>query len=272
MKKFPVMLALIAFALLPAFADQAASADAAFPAMAKRLSAAEGKLPKKTVAVYGFEVIGRPGDSYALYATEKLTHELVSLGKLLVIERSRLEEVLREQNFSLSVLADASTAARIGKLLAVDAVVIGTIRVVPGRTEFIARIIQSETGIILGSADEYILETAKKEEVNGDEETTAETDETESDVTLTTSKKVYKSTDEIVIEFSGLPGNEHDWITLVKADAGDETYGEWFYTAGEEEGAHTFAAVAAGEYEVRVYFDWPDGGYEVQQRLKITVK
>jgi hypothetical protein len=30
--------------------------------------------------------------------------------------------------------------------------------------------------------------------------------------------------------------------------------------------------VSAGDYEVRVYFDWPAGGYEVQKRIKVTVK
>jgi TolB-like protein len=265
MKKFPALLALFCLALLaPAFTEEAKNVDAAFPAMARQLSAAEPRLPKKTVAVYGFEVIGRPGDSYALYATEKLTHELVSLGKLLVIERSRLEEVLKEQNFSLSGMVDAGTAARIGKLLSVDAVVIGTVRVTPGRTEFIARIIQSETGIILASADEYVLE---------DEEDNSRRAEAEvAEVTLSASKTRYKAGEEIVIKYSGLPGNEHDWITLVPADQTDDTYGEWFYTDGEESGSHSFAGVSAGDYEVRVYFDWPAGGYEVQKRIKVTVK
>ncbi len=268
MKKIPTLIALSCLILFPLCADEAKDLDAAFPAMAKRLSAVEGRLPKKTIAVYGFEVIGRPGDSYAQYATEKLTHELVSFGKLLVIERSRLEEILKEQNFSLSVLADASTAARIGKLLAVDAVVIGTIRVTPGRTEFIARIIQSETGIILASADEYVLEENK----NATAAAPATVENPETNVTLTASKARFKPTEPVVVAFSGMPGNAYDWITFVKADQADDTYGEWFYTSGEKSGTHEFAAQGAGEYEVRAYFDWPAGGYEVKQRIKITVK
>jgi TolB-like protein len=271
MRKFLLSLACLFIVLLPAFADEADDIDSAFPAMARQLSAAAPRLPKKTVAVYGFEVIGRLGDSYATYATEKLTHELVTFGKLLVIERSRLDEVLKEQNFSLSGVVDAGTAARIGKLLSVDAVITGTIRVTADRTEFIVRIIQSETGIILASVDIFVME----DEETGDDQTAITGDKgkpAEDAVKLTAAKTRFKTTEPIVINFSGLPGNDHDWITLVKADATDDTYGEWFYTDGEEAGSHSFAATAAGDYEVRVYFDWPAGGYTVHQRLKITVK
>jgi hypothetical protein len=73
MRKLLLSLACLHIMLVPAFADEAADVDSAFPEMARQLSAADRRLTNKTVAVYGFEVIGRPGDSYALYATEKLT-------------------------------------------------------------------------------------------------------------------------------------------------------------------------------------------------------
>jgi TolB-like protein len=272
MKTFPVIIASLFIGLLPAFAEEVPDVDAAFPAMAARLSSAEARLPKKTIAVYGFEVIGRPGDSYAVYATEKLTHELVMLGKLLVLERSRLDEVLNEQNFSLTGAVDAGTAARIGKLLSVDAVVIGTIRVTRTRTEFIVRIIQSETGIILASADEYAL---ADEEGGGDTATTdagTKPRQTETPVKLTASKTRYTTAEQIVVIFAGLPGNERDWITLVDASKSDDVYGEYFYTDSQATGSCIFSPVTAGDYEVRAYFNWPDGGYVVQKRLKITVK
>jgi hypothetical protein len=48
-------------------------------------------------------------------------------GNYSVIERRALDKVLAEQNFSNSDRADASTAARIGKVLGVDAVILGSI-------------------------------------------------------------------------------------------------------------------------------------------------
>ncbi|MEO1069624.1 MAG: hypothetical protein AAFW95_10975 [Cyanobacteria bacterium J06638_6] len=76
----------------------------------------------------------------------------------------------------------------------------------------------------------------------------------------------------ITVQFSGLPGYAQDWITLVEAGAPDDTYGEWFYTNGQNSGSHTFSGVPAGTYEVRVYFNWPDGGYVVQERDRIVVE
>ncbi len=269
MRKFLVSLACLLAVMAPAFAEEAADVDSAFPEMARQLSAADRRLPNRTVAVYGFEVIGRPGDSYAVYATEKLTHELVNAGKLLIIERSRLDQVLKEQNLSLSGALDASTAARIGKLLSVDAVITGTIRVTDTRTEFIARVIQSESGIILASADVFVSVEGKTGGAKG--AVSGGKGDTGTAVKITAAKTRFKTTEPVVIIFSGMPGNENDWITLVKADTPDDTYGEWFYTGGEESGSYSFAAVEAGEYEIRIYFDWPAGGYTVQQRLKITV-
>jgi hypothetical protein len=57
----------------------------------------------------------------------------------------------------------------------------------------------------------------------------------------------------------------------VRSSDSDSTYKEWFYTQGVQSGSHTFKGLPAGEYEVRVYFDWPAGGYNVRVRYPITV-
>lgn len=53
--------------------------------------------------------------------------ELVETGKYRVIERSRLNTVLQEQNLGASGRMDASTAAEIGRLLGVELVMLGSI-------------------------------------------------------------------------------------------------------------------------------------------------
>ncbi|MBF2089181.1 MAG: hypothetical protein IGR80_00105 [Synechococcales cyanobacterium K44_A2020_017] len=82
----------------------------------------------------------------------------------------------------------------------------------------------------------------------------------------------YRANEPITIQYSGLPGNNQDWITLVPSSAPDDTYGDWFYTSGQRSGSYTFNGVEAGTYEVRVYFNWPDGGYIVQGRDRIVVE
>lgn len=278
MKKYLVLLLISVFAWGPAavHSDADSETDAVFKKMAEHLSKVEKKLPNKTVAIYGFESIDKSGASYAKYATEKLTHEIVQIGDLTVIERSRIDQILKEQSFSLTGAVDAGTAAKIGKILSVDAVIIGTIRVGNGETEFIARVIGSEKGIILSSVNER-LKTGGASDVADDstDDTTPvviEDDTTSKTFKVIIDRNTYSRSEGITVTWSGLPGNSHDWITLVPVGTSDSTYGEWFYTDGRRSGSHTFAAQEPGDYEIRVYFNWPDGGYVVQKRIKIKVK
>jgi len=253
-------------------ADNSAEFDLVFKRMAQKLASVESKLPNKTVAVYGFQVIGRPDDPYAQYATEKITHELVNSGSLLVIERSRIDEILKEQDFSHSVVVDAGTAARIGKILSVDAVIAGTILVTDTRTEFIVRVIQSEKGIILASVDDRVTYTVTADKGTEASASSAAAAPAQNGVQLSADKAVYASNEGITVSFSGLPGNAADWITLQEAGKPDDSYGQYFYSDSKKTGTFTFDAVAPGDYEIRIYFDWPAGGYAVQKRLKVKVK
>jgi curli biogenesis system outer membrane secretion channel CsgG len=96
--------------------------------------AASGR--KVRVAVFDFEyatvhsnvsvIFGRDID-IGKGVTDLLVTYLVKDGSYSVIERKALDKILAEQNFSNSDRADASSAARIGKLLGVDAIVVGSI-------------------------------------------------------------------------------------------------------------------------------------------------
>jgi len=72
-------------------------------------------------------------------------------------------------------------------------------------------------------------------------------------------------------QFADFPGNAQDWITIVTADAADDTYDEWFYLKGQRSGTLSFRGLAPGRYEARAYYDWPSGGYVVRGRLHIQV-
>jgi curli biogenesis system outer membrane secretion channel CsgG len=52
---------------------------------------------------------------------------LVNDGTYSVCEREMMDSILKEQNLSTSDRADAATAAKIGKLLGVDAIIVGTV-------------------------------------------------------------------------------------------------------------------------------------------------
>ena len=59
--------------------------------------------------------------------SDMLVDKLLKDGKYRLVERSALDKILAEQNFSNSDRADSNTAAKIGKVLGVDAIIIGSI-------------------------------------------------------------------------------------------------------------------------------------------------
>jgi curli biogenesis system outer membrane secretion channel CsgG len=91
---------------------------------------------KKRVAVMDFDYATVSSSVAAIFGTnvdvgkgigDLLINQLVEGGKYTVIERSALDAVLAEQNFSNSNRANPSSAAQIGKVLGVDAIIIGSI-------------------------------------------------------------------------------------------------------------------------------------------------
>jgi curli biogenesis system outer membrane secretion channel CsgG len=113
----------------------AACACATAPAQdAPAPAAAAG--PKKLVTVMNFEygtvksyvaqIFGSDQD-IGKGISDMLVDKLLKDGKYRLIERSALDKILAEQNFSNSDRADSNTAAKIGKVLGVDAIIIGSI-------------------------------------------------------------------------------------------------------------------------------------------------
>ena len=91
---------------------------------------------KKRVAVLNFDYGTVQSSVAGLFGTnvdvgkgvsDLIVQKLVEDGKYSVIERNALDRVLAEQNLSNSDRADSSTGAKIGRVLGVDAVIMGTI-------------------------------------------------------------------------------------------------------------------------------------------------
>src|SRR6266704_119164 len=91
---------------------------------------------KKRVAVLNFDYATVQSGVAAIFGSNQdvgkgiadlLVDKLVTDGTYSVIERKMLDKILAEQNFSNSDRADATSAAKIGKVLGVDAIIIGSI-------------------------------------------------------------------------------------------------------------------------------------------------
>ena len=91
---------------------------------------------KKRVAVLDFEYATVQSGVSAIFGqnvdigkgiADLLVDRLVRDGTYSVIERKAIQKILAEQNFSNSDRADSTSAAKIGRLLGVDAIIIGSI-------------------------------------------------------------------------------------------------------------------------------------------------
>ncbi len=124
MRKFfsAVVLILVAGLLLPAAAQEQPKASA--------------QTRKKRVAIIDFEYGTVRTAVSGLFGTDVdvgrgicdlLVKHLVKDGSYTVIERRMLDKILAEQNFSTSDRANPATAAKVGKILGLDAIVVGSI-------------------------------------------------------------------------------------------------------------------------------------------------
>ncbi len=100
------------------------------------LAATGSAQQKKRVAMLNFEYAGVQSQTAAIFGTnvdvgkgvaDLLVEKLVKGGAFSVIERKAIDKIISEQNFSNSDRADPSSAAKIGRLLGVDAIIIGSI-------------------------------------------------------------------------------------------------------------------------------------------------
>jgi curli biogenesis system outer membrane secretion channel CsgG len=91
---------------------------------------------KKRIAVFDFDYATVQSSSQAVFGTnvdigrgisDLLVRDLVKDGTYSVIERQAMSKILGEQNFSNSDRANPNSAAKIGKILGVDAIVVGSI-------------------------------------------------------------------------------------------------------------------------------------------------
>jgi curli biogenesis system outer membrane secretion channel CsgG len=117
--------------LIPAFllavwagiADRPASAQSA-PARRPRIAVLDfdyATVQSSTSALFGTNVDVGKG------IADLLVTDLVKDGSYSIIERKALDKLMAEQNFSNSGRADPTSAAKLGKMLGVDAILIGSI-------------------------------------------------------------------------------------------------------------------------------------------------
>jgi curli biogenesis system outer membrane secretion channel CsgG len=130
-----VRLFCISFLAIAPCAAQQAAAPAAAPTPAPGAAPAAAA-PKRLVAVMNFDygtvktvvasIFGTDQD-VGKGITDLMVQKLVTDGKYRVIERAALDKIIAEQNFNNSDRADPSSASKIGRILGVDTIILGSI-------------------------------------------------------------------------------------------------------------------------------------------------
>ncbi|MGH8065511.1 MAG: FlgO family outer membrane protein [Candidatus Entotheonellia bacterium] len=89
---------------------------------------------------------------------EMLYTNLIQKG-MSVVERQKLEEVLREQKIAYTGIVDLATAAQVGKLLGVEGVVVGSVTDLGNTVALTARLIDVEKGTAVTAARVELAKT-----------------------------------------------------------------------------------------------------------------
>jgi hypothetical protein len=79
----------------------------------------------------------------------------VNQGRFHLVERERLEAILREQQLSQTALVDPDTAVKIGKIAAAEGMLLGTVTETPNALEVFTRFVDVETATVLAAVDVY---------------------------------------------------------------------------------------------------------------------
>lgn len=106
---------------------------------------------KASVAVLGFSNLSHsPGFSnLELGTAEALTESMVGSGRFRTVERTQLDQVIKELNLNRTEYTDPATAQKIGHLVGAQYLVLGSFQVFQGQVRLDARVLRVETGEIV---------------------------------------------------------------------------------------------------------------------------
>lgn len=107
---------------------------------------------KTNLAIVEFPDLDGRVSHFGKYVAEELTTRLFITRRFNIIERQLLNQLLAEQNLGQSGLIDVNSAAQIGKMLGVDAIVTGTITDLGNNIRINARLIETASASVFAVA------------------------------------------------------------------------------------------------------------------------
>lgn len=175
-----------------------------------------------TVSSYVFSIFNSNVD-VGKGVADLMVDKLVANGNYQVYERKALEKILQEQNFSNSDRANPATAARIGQLIGVDAIIVGSI------TQFGRDDKTTEVGAIGRVTGRYGISGVGKKESKA--------------IVNITARIVNVDTGEIVASSTGHGESTRSGTALLGSGGGQSSSGGGYYDMT----SHNFAGTLLGE-------------------------
>ena len=124
--------------------------------VSRRIAAMLGAADKQRVAVAEVsEPAGTLSGNVLTYVEEVLIMRLTEQPGITVVERRGLDQVLEEQRRTASGTFDEGTAIELGRLLAADAIITGRVFNVDQRMHLMFRVLDTGTGVLLGTAETF---------------------------------------------------------------------------------------------------------------------
>lgn len=106
----------------------------------------------KPIAVLDFDGFGI-SESEAIALSNRLRNELFRLGTFQVVDRGMMQSILEEQDFQLTGCTSNECLVQVGKLIGAQQMVGGSVSKVGGTFTVSARLVDVETGTVLGVSD-----------------------------------------------------------------------------------------------------------------------
>jgi len=148
----------LSFAISPYTANAASDLESGVKELASQLSKNILDNKNKKIAILEFKNIDRTTSMFGVYLSEELITNLFVMnpGQFEVVERNQLDKILKEQKLGASGFLDASAMNKIGKILGVDAIVIGSIADLDDSVKINARIISVASAKVFAVASTNI--------------------------------------------------------------------------------------------------------------------
>lgn len=132
----------------------------------EQLPASDTVKPKLAV----MDLVDLEGKSTKLgsHLAEGLLSELFASKRFMLLERSLIQQVIKEQGFSQSALADAEQLIELGRLSGAQQLITGRYSVLPDQIEVTLRLLDTSTGEILALSSASLPKTAAIRHLNGE--------------------------------------------------------------------------------------------------------